>query len=87
MVKDTISRCDCTEDVHLLGHNNTNGTYQEYTKRYWLTAEQLFTPFYTNTMKYVRFLYILRFFHFSDNMNKPNKNNSNYDRLWKVRTL
>jgi hypothetical protein len=30
--------------------------------------------------------HILRFLHFSDSMNQPDKND-NYDRLWKMRTL
>jgi len=39
------------------------------------------TPFYTNTMKCDRCFHILRFLYFSDNMNQPDKNGSNCDRL------
>jgi hypothetical protein len=38
-------------------------------------------------MKRYRFLHILRFLHFSDNKNKPDKTDENYDRLWKMRTI
>jgi len=38
-------------------------------------------------MKHDRFLHILRFLYFSDIMNQPNKNDNNYDRFWKMRTL
>jgi hypothetical protein len=37
--------------------------------------------------KYDRFFHILRFLHFSDNINQLDKNDSNYDRLLKMRTL
>jgi hypothetical protein len=44
----TTSRCDhTTSDVHLFGHNNTNGTLCQGYK-------QFFTPFYT-TMKHDTF--------------------------------
>jgi len=50
-------------------------------KSYWLTAEQFFISFYTNTMKYDRFLRILRFIYFSENMNHWDKNDNNCDTL------
>jgi hypothetical protein len=56
-------------------------------KDYWSTLEQFFMAFYRNTMKQDRFLHILRFLHFSDNKNKPDKTDENYDRLWKKRTV
>jgi len=57
-------------------------------KGHWLIAEQFFTPFHINTIKYDLFLFhILRLLHFSDNMNQPDKNDNNYDKLWKIRTL
>jgi len=39
-----------------------------------VNCRMIFTPFYTNTMKLHRFLHILKFLHFSDSMNPPNKN-------------
>jgi hypothetical protein len=56
-------------------------------KDYWSTLEQFFMAFYGNTMKRGRFLHILRFPHFSDNRNEPDKTDENYDRLWKMRTI
>jgi hypothetical protein len=56
-------------------------------KDYWSTLEQFFMAFYRNTMKRDRFLHILRFLHFSDNRNEPDKTDENYDRLWKMRTI
>jgi len=50
-------------------------------KSCWLTAEQFFMPFYTNTVKYDRFFHILRFLNFGDSMNQPDKNDRNHDRL------
>jgi len=37
-------------------------------------------------MKY-DFFHILRFLHFSNNTNQPDKNDNNYDWLWKMKTL
>jgi hypothetical protein len=54
---------------------------QNTLKTYWLNAELLFTPFYTNIMKHDRFLHILRF------LNQPDKNGKNYERVWKMGTL
>jgi hypothetical protein len=50
-------------------------------KIYWFTAVKLLRPFYTDTMKCDRFLHRLRFLHFSDNMNQPDKNDNNNGRL------
>jgi len=50
-------------------------------KTYWFTAVKLLRPFYTDTMKCDRFLHRLRFLHFSDNMNQPDKNDNNNGRL------
>jgi hypothetical protein len=63
------------------------GHVKNILENYWLTAEQFFTPLHTNTMKCDIFPHILRFIHFSDNMNQPDKNDNNYDRVWKMRTL
>jgi len=56
-------------------------------KSYWWTSEQFFTLFYTKTVEREKFLTNWgRFLHFSDDMNQPDKNDSNYYRLWKMRT-
>jgi hypothetical protein len=56
-------------------------------KDYWSTLEQFLMAFYRNTMKRDRLLCILRFLHFSDKKNEPDKTDENYDRLWKIRTI
>jgi hypothetical protein len=56
-------------------------------KDYWSTLEQFLMAFYRNTMKQDRLLCILRFLHFSDKKNEPDKTDENYDRLWKIRTI
>jgi hypothetical protein len=38
-------------------------------------------------MQHERCFHILRYLHFSDNMNGSGKNNNNYDRFWKMETL
>ena len=54
---------------------------------YWLILKrQLHTPFYSVTMTRVRFSHILRFLHFADNSQRPDKSEE-YDRLWKLRTV
>jgi hypothetical protein len=39
----------------------------------WDTAEQLSTPFFGKTMKRDRFCHILRYLHFTDNRDEPDK--------------
>lgn len=56
-------------------------------KDYWSKEEQYYTPFYHNHMSRDRFLHILRFIHFADNSNPPNKEDPDYDRLWKFRKI
>ncbi|KAG8229295.1 hypothetical protein J437_LFUL010049 [Ladona fulva] len=56
-------------------------------KDYWSRLEQFYTPFFGNTMPRDRFFHILRFLHFTDNENSPNRDDANYDRLWKIRSL
>jgi hypothetical protein len=56
-------------------------------KDYWTTRERCFVAFYRNTLKQDRFFHTLRFLHFSDNKNEPDKTNENYDRLWKMITI
>jgi hypothetical protein len=77
------SRYDCTRDVHLFGQTIHIGhDVKDMLKGHWLIAEQFFTPFHINTIKYDLFLFhILRLLHFSDNMNQPDKNDNNYDKL------
>jgi hypothetical protein len=65
-----------------MGHNQ-----RDRLKDYWSTLEQYFMAFYRNTMKRDIFLHFLRFLHFSDNKNEPDKTDENYERLWKIRTI
>src|SRR5215469_4660215 len=34
-----------------------------------------------------RYLHILRYLHFTDNRNEPDRADENFDRLWKIRAL
>ena len=34
-----------------------------------------------------RYLHILRYLHFTDNRNEPDRTDENFDRLWKIRDL
>ena len=56
-------------------------------KDYWSREEQYCTPFYSNVMARDRFLHILRFLHFENNEDPPNRDDANYDRLWKIRKV
>ena len=56
-------------------------------KDYWSREEQYYTPFFHNTMVRDRFFHILRFLHFENNEDPPNRDNPNYDRLWKIRKI
>jgi len=49
-----------------------------------VAGQQFFIPFYTNTMKCDRFLHILRFLHFTVNMNQSHNNDHNYITLCKM---
>jgi hypothetical protein len=53
-------------------------------KDYWSREEQYCTLFYSNVMPRDRFLHILRFLHFENNEDPPNRHDPNYDRLWKI---
>jgi hypothetical protein len=56
-------------------------------KDYW-SREQLYcTPFYSNVMVRDRFFHILRFLHFKNNDDPPNRDNPDYDRLWKIQKI
>jgi hypothetical protein len=56
-------------------------------KDYWARVEQYHTPFFHNTMVRDRFFHILRFLHFENNENPPNRDDPDYDRLWKIRKI
>jgi hypothetical protein len=43
--------------------------------------------FFGKTVKQDRFCHILRYLHFTDNRDKPDKREDNFDRLWKMRTI
>jgi hypothetical protein len=49
--------------------------------------EQVYTTFYSNTIKRDRFLHILHFLHFADNRKEITKNDENYDRLCKMQDV
>ena len=53
---------------------------------YWSRLRQLHNPLYGETMTQDKFLHILRFLHFADNSQRPDKGKE-YDRLWKLRTV
>jgi len=54
---------------------------------YWSTFDQLYTPFFGTMMKWDRYLHILRYLHFTDNKNEPDRTGKKFDRLWKLRDL
>jgi hypothetical protein len=54
---------------------------------YWIRAEQFFTHFYLNTKTQGRLLHILHYVQITDNDKEINKNDYNYDRLWKIRKV
>ena len=64
-----------------MGHE-LKDTLHDYRSR----LRQLHTPFYCETMTWDRFLYILCFLHFADNLQRSDEGEE-YDRLWKLRTL
>jgi hypothetical protein len=53
-------------------------------KDYWSREEQYCTPFYSNVMAHDRFFHILRFLHFENDDDPPNRDDPDYDRLWKI---
>jgi hypothetical protein len=50
-------------------------------KDYWFTLEQLFVAFYEKAMKLDRLFHVMRFMHFSDDRNEPDKIDENYGRM------
>jgi hypothetical protein len=59
-----------------MGHDQ-NGSLKDYCSR----QEQYCTPFYSNVMARDGFLHVLRFLHFENNEDPPNRHEPNYDRL------
>jgi hypothetical protein len=62
-------------------------TRERHTEGLLVHSKKYFTAFYSNTMKRDRFFHILRFLHFSNNKNQPDKRDEYCDRLWKMRTI
>jgi hypothetical protein len=54
---------------------------------YWATVDQLYTPFYDTMMKRDRYIHIIRYLHFTDTRNEPDRIDENFNRLWKIRDL
>ena len=54
---------------------------------YRATVDQLYTPFYGTMMKRDRYLHILRYLHFTEYRNEPDRTDENFDRPWKIRYL
>ena len=54
---------------------------------FWSTLDQLYTPFYSTMMNQDRYLHILRYLHFTDNRNEPDRTDEIFDRLWKIQDL
>ena len=54
---------------------------------YCATVDQLYTHFYGTMMKRERYLHILRYLHFTDNRNEPDRTEEYFDRLWNIRDL
>jgi hypothetical protein len=46
--------------------------------------ERFYTPFYSHTLKWDRFLYILRLQRFEELAKETDKDDENRDRLWKI---
>ncbi|XP_054722415.1 piggyBac transposable element-derived protein 4-like [Uloborus diversus] len=54
---------------------------------YWSKDELIETPIFGKSMSRDRYLQILKFLHFANNENSPDRNDPNYDRLWKIREV
>jgi hypothetical protein len=74
---DNDKACSWLPDVTVWEMNTFLPWYQGHSEISVPSLEQFYTPFYSNTMKHGRFLHILRFLYFNDNMNQPHKNNCN----------
>ncbi|KFM67179.1 PiggyBac transposable element-derived protein 4, partial [Stegodyphus mimosarum] len=67
--------------VLLMGHIEKDSI-----RDYWSTDDLTDTPIFRKIMSRDRFLMILKFLHFENNKEKPDKI-MNYDRLWKIRNV
>ena len=56
-------------------------------EQYWTNADLFATPAFSSLMPRNRYCMILKFLHFSNNDNSLNKDDQNYDRLFKVREV
>ena len=54
---------------------------------YWSTLDQLYAPLCGTVTKRDRYLHIVRYLHFTDNRNEPDRKDENFDGLWKIRDL
>jgi hypothetical protein len=57
------------------------------TQRLLVNIRTLFMDFYKNTMKWDRFQRALKFLHFNNIKNYPDKTDENYDPLWTMRII
>lgn len=56
-------------------------------KDYWAREPILQHPWFPTVMPRDKFLAISRFIHFADNTQAPSRDDSDYDRLWKIRPV
>lgn len=66
----------------LMGHIDKDNI-----KEYWSTDHIIETPYFRKVFSRDRFLLLLRYLHFENNDNPPDKTDPDYDRLWKVRSI
>jgi len=52
---------------------------QDQLTDYWTKIDQFYTPFYSNMMKWNRYLHIPQFMHFTNNRNGADSTEENYD--------
>jgi hypothetical protein len=56
-------------------------------KEYWSRDPMCHAPFYSQVIRSNRFFHILRFLHFENDKNAPDRDAEDYDRLWKLRSF
>jgi hypothetical protein len=58
-------------------------------KEYWARDQMCHAPFYSQVIpsKLIDFFHILRFLHFENDNNAPDRDAEDYDRLWKLRSF
>lgn len=61
--------------------------HKPYISHYWFTDPLYDTPIFRSVMSCHRFQLLLKFFHFNDNDNRPEKSDPKHDRLYKIRPL